>query len=332
MENILFNSFIVEEYPENNFSASFQQKSIKDLPQGDVIINVHYSSLNYKDALVYRGHKGIARKYPHTPGIDAAGIVVESQNNYFNEGDQVVVTGYDLGMNTSGGFQEYIRIPSNWIVPLPAELTLKESMIYGTAGFTAGLAIHRLQSVGIFPDSGKILVTGATGGVGVLAIALLNKIGYEVIASTGKTEMSDFLRKIGANEIIHRNEILDSSNKPLLGRRWKGVIENVGGQTLTSVIKATDKEGAVAIIGNVSGDSFNMSVYPFILRGVALLGIESAETDYSLRLEIWNKLSMEWRIKDFEAISKEILFSQIPEELEKMLKGMNSKKTVLKIS
>jgi alcohol dehydrogenase len=234
-------------------------------------------------------------------------------------------------MNTSGGFQEYIRVPSGWVVPLPKGLTLKEAMVYGTACFTSALAIYRLQSNGVLPGTGKVLVTGATGGVGVCSIAILKKIGYEIAASTGKPEMTDFLHEIGADEVLDRNEILDSSKRPLLSKRWKGVIENVGGETLASVAKATEKGGAIAIIGIITGDTISISLYPFILRGLALLGIESAETDYSLRKELWRKLSNEWRIADFELISKEIAFNQIPDELTKMLNGTQSKKVVVRI-
>lgn len=332
MENINFKSFVVKENADGTFSASFQNKSISDLPEGDLVIKVHYSALNYKDALVYRGHKGIARSYPFTPGIDAAGVVVHSICDKYKIGDKVLVTGYDLGMNTSGAYQEYIRVPSEWIVPLPENLSMKEAMVLGTAGFTSAIAIHRLQLNGVLPENGKILVTGATGGVGVCSLAILHKIGYEIIASSGKPEYWDFLKEIGANEVVDRKDILDNSKRPLLARRWKGVIENVGGETLTSVAKATEKEGAIAVIGILAGDTITTTLYPFILRGLALLGIESAETDYDLRCVLWKKLSNEWRIADFELISREISFEQIPAELEKMLNGTQSKKIVVKIS
>ncbi|OGU58508.1 MAG: quinone oxidoreductase [Ignavibacteria bacterium GWF2_33_9] len=332
MENLTFKSLIINENSEGNFSHNYASKTLYDLPAGEVVIQVKYSALNYKDALVFRGHKGISGNYPQTPGIDAAGIVYHSDSPDFKVGDSVIVTGYDLGMNTSGGFQEFIRVPSNWVVPLPEKMTLKEAMVLGTAGFTAALAIHRLQTVGIFPDSGPILVTGATGAVGVCAISILNKIGYKVSASSGKPELYEFLNQIGADEIFSREEILDDSPRPLLRRRWKGVIENVGGKTLESVVKATDKEGAITVIGILSGDNFSSTLYPFILRGIALLGIESAETEYPLRKELWSKLSNEWRIVDFNLICREISFDQIPDELAKMLQGKQSKKIVVRIS
>lgn len=330
MENLSFKSLNVKETSENVYEHEIIDKTINELPEGDVLIKVHYSALNYKDALVFRGHKGIAKTYPFTPGIDASGIVEWSENDKFQVGEKVLVTGYDLGMNTSGGFQEYIRVPGSWVISIPDSLTLKEAMVYGTAGFTSALAIHRMQLNGILPGSGKILVTGATGGVGVCSIAILSKQGYTVTASTGKPELTDFLLEIGASEVITRTELLDNSSRPLLGRKWKGVIENVGGATLSSIVKSMDKGGAVAIIGIITGDEFNSTLYPFILRGISLLGIESAETEYSIRSELWRKLANEWRIDNFETISREVPFSSIPEELQKMLEGKQSKKIVVK--
>lgn len=330
MENLSFKSLNVKETSENVYEHEIRDKTINELPEGDVLIKVHYSALNYKDALVFRGHKGIAKTYPFTPGIDASGIVEWSENDKFQVGEKVLVTGYDLGMNTSGGFQEYIRVPGSWVISLPDSLSLKEAMVYGTAGFTSALAIHRMQINGILPGIGKVLVTGATGGVGVCSIAILSKLGYHVTASTGKPELSDFLLEIGANEVITRTELLDNSSRPLLGRKWKGVIENVGGATLSSIVKSMDKGGAVAIIGIITGDEFKSTLYPFILRGISLLGIESAETDYSMRSELWRKLANEWKIDNFEKISREVPFSNIPEELQKMLEGKQSKKIVVK--
>lgn len=330
MLKITFKSLIVEE-KDGKFVHSFIQKSPDELHSGDVLIKVAYSGLNYKDALSFRGHKGITKNYPHTPGIDASGVVVQSQTDKFKEGDRVLVTGYDLGMNTSGGFQEYIRVPSNWVVPLPNSLSLKEAMIYGTAGFTASLAIHRIQQIGIFPNSGKVLVTGATGGVGILAISLLSKLGYEIEASTGKSEYIDLLKEIGANNVLTREEVIVNSPRPLLPRRWKAVIENVGGATLNSVIKQVEKGGAVVVIGNVTGDEFQSSVYPFLLRGIALLGVESAETNMELRLNLWHMLANEWKINNFEKIYRVVGLDEVPDELNKMLEGKQAKKVVVQI-
>lgn len=331
MQNINFQALVVDEDSQGNFSASFKEKRIDDLPQGDVLIKVAYSSLNYKDYLSFKGHKGITKQYPHTPGIDASGTVINSDNNRFKEGDKVLITGYDLGMNTDGGFAEYIRVPAEWVVPLPENLSLKEAMIYGTAGFTAALAIMKFLSIGINPDSGKILVTGATGGVGTLAISILAKLGYSIIASSGKKDMYEFLKNLGAKEIVSREDVIDQSNRPLIKRRWKAAIETLGGKSLDSVIRATEKDGAVAVIGNITGDILQTSLYPFILRGITLFGIESAETEMPLRLEIWNKLANEWKINDFDTISKEIPLSNIIPELEKIGSGMQSKKVIVNI-
>lgn len=330
MENKLFKALIVDEV-NGQFIPKFAQKSIEDLPQGNITIKVAYSGLNYKDALSFRGHKGITKKYPHTPGIDVSGVVIESDDARFPIGTKVIVTGYDLGMNTSGGFQEYVRVPSDWVVKLPAGLNLKQAMIYGTAGFTSALAIHRLQQVGINQDSGKVLVTGATGAVGILATSILCKLGYEVEISTGKEGFYDLFNRIGVKKIWKREEILDSTDRPLLTRKWKAVIENVGGETLNSVIRQVEKNGAVIVIGNVTGDKINTTVYPFILRGIALLGVESAETKMDLRLKLWEKLSNEWKIDNLELIHKKIFLDQIIEELQKMLRGEQSKKVLVEL-
>ncbi len=331
MENIKYQALIVEETFEGKFRHEIKEKYIEELPSGEVTIKVAYSTLNYKDALSFSGHKGITKNYPHTPGIDASGIVVESVVPEFSVGDEVLVTGYDLGMNTSGGFQEYIRVPSKWVVKLPSNLDLKKAMIYGTAGFTAGLAIHRFQSNGITPDTGKILVTGASGAVGTISIAILKKIGYEVVASTGKPELKNFLLQIGAREVISREEVTVESNRPLLPRRWKAAIDNVGGQTLVNIARQLEKGGAIAVIGIVTGDKFELPVYPFILRGIALLGIESAETEMPLRLKIWEQLNSNWCIENFDILYNEITLDEVPLALTKMLQGKLAKKTIVKL-
>jgi len=320
MENLSFRALIVEEYEPNKFRRYLGTKRIFELPEGNVLIKVLYSSLNYKDALSARGHKGITRNYPHTPGVDASGVVVESKSSKFKPGDEVVVTGYDLGMNTSGGFGQYIRVPDDWVVPLPKNLTLFESMVYGTAGFTAGLCVFEIQRKGIEPGDGKVLVTGATGGVGSLAIAILSKIGYHVVASTGKLEMKEFLLSLGAKEVIHRSEVYDTSGKPLLKRQWSAVVDNVGGITLSTAIRSTDYDGVVACVGLVESEKLNLTVYPFILRGVTLAGIDSAETKMDKRLRIWELLSSDWKI-NLNKIYREVTLEQLDAEIEKILSG-----------
>jgi putative YhdH/YhfP family quinone oxidoreductase len=315
-----FKALIVYE-DENNFRRAVKKKTIKDLPEGDVLIRVMYSSLNYKDALSASGHKGVTKKYPHTPGIDAGGIVENSSSELFLQGDEVLVTGYDLGMNTSGGFAQYIRVPSAWVVKLPRGLSLKESMILGTAGFTAGLAIYKLINSGIEPVDGEILVTGATGGVGSLSIAMLAKAGYHVTASTGKLQEENYLKSIGASKIIYRDELIDKTGKPLLRGRWSGVIETVGGETLSTVIASAKMGGAVAACGNVSSFELHTTIFPFILRGVALLGINSAETPMDIRVKIWGRIAAEWKPNNLELIYHEHSLEETIELIDVILKG-----------
>ena len=329
MENIKFKSFVVEEEEKGIFSRQIKSKSIDELPQGEVLIQVLYSTLNYKDALSASGHKGITRKFPHTPGVDASGIVVDSNNAKFNIGDEVLVTGYDLGMNTSGGFQEYIRVPAEWIVKLPSNMTLREAMIYGTAGFTAGICIHELQKHNILPDNSNVLVTGATGGVGSLAVGMLAKAGYEVIASTGKTDKIDFLKQLGAKEVILRQDLQDTTNRPLLSGRWNGAIDTVGGRTLSTVIKSTKPRGSVCVLGLVESDMLETTVYPFLLRGINLIGIDSAERPMDYRLNIWKRISGEWKLDNPEFLVKEIALDQLDREIDLILKGGQTGKVII---
>lgn len=313
-------AFVTQENNDKTFTQDILELNTENLPDNDVLIQVHYSSLNYKDALSASGHKGITRKYPHTPGIDASGIVINSKSNKFKEGDKVIVTGYDLGMNTSGGFGQYISVPSDWIVPLPDNLDLKEAMMYGTAGFTAGISMFEFENLNITPDKGKILVTGASGGVGSLAVGMLNKAGYKVIASTGKKD-EEYFSFLGAEKIISREELNKELNKPLLKKEWIGAIETVGGITLENTIKSTDHRGVVCTMGNVSSDKFTISVYPFILRGIKLVGIDSASRPMDERLYIWNNISNSWNINNLHKIIKEVKLKTLKEEIEKILKG-----------
>lgn len=326
-----YQALIVEEVENNIFSRKIKEKELESLDVGKVLIQVHYSALNYKDALSAKGHKGITRNYPHTPGIDASGIIVESKSNLFKSGESVLVTGYDLGMNTNGGFAEYVLVPAEWIVPLPNGLTLKEAMILGTAGFTAALCVDEFEKHNILPDRGKILVTGATGGVGCLSIAILSKLGYYVVASTGKDEQKNFLLKIGAKEIVSRNDVKIESTKPLLAKKWIGAIDNVGGITLASIIKSIEQHGIVCSVGLVESDHFNITVYPFILRGVKLIGIDSAEQKMERRTRIWSKLANEWKPDNLEFLYNEISLSDLNNEIDKILRGQQVGKTIIKI-
>ena len=325
-------AFVTEELEKNKFLSSFKELEIDDLHINDVLIKVIWSSLNYKDALSAKGHKGITRNYPHTPGVDAAGIVVKSNNSEIVEGDKVIITGHDLGMNTNGGFAEYVSVPYNWIVKLPDALTLRESMIYGTAGSTAAICINELIKHGLTPDKGKILVTGATGGVGSMTVAILNKIGYKVIASTGKLDKVDFLKSIGADEVISRDEVFDTTGKPLLPRRWAGAIDTVGGNTLSTVFRSTDYHGIVCVLGLVESAELNINLFPFLQRGVSLIGIDSAERGLDIKIELWKKLSSEWKPDCLNEMVKEVNLLDIEPEIELILKGGQVGKTLINCS
>ena len=227
----------MNEKENHQFVRKVVEREVSSLPEGDVLIQVHYSSLNYKDALSATGNKGVTRTYPHTPGIDAAGVVVSSEDATIKAGDQVIVAGYDLGMNTSGGFGEYIRVPSSWVVPLPEGMSLKESMMYGTAGFTAALSVYKLIGAGVKPSMGDVLVAGATGGVGSVAVSILSKLGFNVVGATGKMEEEDMLLRLGAKKVIHRAELNDESGRPMLKGIYAGVIDTVGGHMLETALK-----------------------------------------------------------------------------------------------
>jgi len=316
-----FRALVVSKTDEKTFTREITERSISDLPEGEVLIRVHFSSLNYKDGLSCIGNPGVTRNYPHTPGIDASGKVTESSDSRFKEGDSVIVTGYDLGMNTSGGFGEYIRVPADWVVPLPEGMTFKEASIYGVAGFTAALSVDALQKYGVNPEQGEIVVTGSTGGVGSVSVALLSLLGYTVVASTGKKEESEFLLRLGASEIISREEVNDESKKPLLRERWAGAVDTVGGTTLAALLKAAKRGGAVAATGLVASSELSTTVFPFILRGVSLLGIDSGFTPTKLRLEIWNKLAGIWKIPQLEQLTIDCTLEELDPEIDKILAG-----------
>lgn len=331
MSTTTFKTLIITENQNNQFSREIVNKEIAALPEGEVLINVKYSSLNYKDALSSSGNKGVTRKYPHTPGIDAAGIVVESSNENFHAGDQVLVTGYDLGMNTSGGYGQYIRVPADWIVALPNNLSLKESMIYGTAGFTAALSVYKLVHGGVKPSDGNILVTGATGGVGSIAVGILSKLGYRVIAATGKSDAKDMLLKTGAKDIILREELDDKSERILLKGNWAGVIDTVGGNILATALKSTNYGGSVTCCGNVASPELLTSVYPFILRGITLHGVDSVMCPMKLRLELWSLLANEWKPHNLEQNVEEISLIGLNEKIDLILQGKLQGRTIVNL-
>ena len=328
-ENDTFKAFVVTETADGQFQRSITDRALDDLPDHEVLIRVHYSSLNYKDALSAHGNRGVTRQYPHTPGIDAAGVVAASRNPSFREGDGVLVTGFDLGMNTSGGLGEYIRVPGDWVIPLPSGLTLKDSMIYGTAGFTAAMCIHRLREHGVTPEQGEILVSGATGGVGSLAVAMLDRLGYSPVAVSGKPAAIAFLESLGARSVIRREEAESQAAKPILKARWAGVVDTVGGGILSQAVKSTLYGGAVTCCGLVASPNLSLTVFPFILRSVALYGIDSAECGRDLRMLLWEKLAGEWRPEGLTSLSREIDLDNVDENMKLLLKGDHQGRTVV---
>lgn len=316
-----FRALVVEEQG-SDFVASVKTRSIDDLPAGDVLIDVHYSSVNYKDALSASGNRGVTKQYPHTPGIDASGVVLESASSAFAVGDKVIVTGYDLGMNTSGGFAERIRVPSKWVVPLPEGLSLRDSMILGTAGLTAAMCVDSLVQVGITPGLGEVLVTGATGGVGSIAVAILSKLRFNVAAGTGKADAKEFLEKLGASSIVSREALLENAERPMLKERWGGVVDTVGGNILMNAIKATRYGGSIACCGMVASPTFEANVFPFILRGVNLLGVDSVELPLDIKAHMWNSLANEWKLDQMDLLlNREVSLEELPDIFPTLLKG-----------
>ncbi|MDJ0751984.1 MAG: YhdH/YhfP family quinone oxidoreductase [Ardenticatenaceae bacterium] len=316
-----FRALVVREGSERRFTRTIEEKNIDDLPDGEVLIRVRYSSVNYKDGLSASGNKGVTRNFPHTPGIDAAGVVDDSSQSQFSSGDEVIVIGFDLGMNTSGGYGQYIRVPADWVVKKPAGLTLREAMIWGTAGFTAAQSVDALVHHGITPESGPVVVSGATGGVGSVAVALLSKLGYEVTAATGKTDQSEFLTSLGAQAVIHRDEINDQSGRPLLRPSWAGAVDTVGGNTLPTLLKTTRYGGAVTCCGLVAGSDFQSSVFPFILRGVSLLGIDSVECPLKEKNRIWDLLATAYKLPNLNKLAREVKLEEVDAELDRTLQG-----------
>lgn len=326
-----FLCYLVRKTDDGQFRGEVVERSIDDLPAGEVLIRVAYSSLNYKDALSATGHPGVSRKFPHVPGIDAAGKVADSRSPDWRPGDEVIVTGYDLGQNTWGGYGQYVRVPAAWVVRKPPGLTLRESMILGTAGFTAGLSLWAIREHGVAPDMGEVVVTGASGGVGSIAVALLANAGYQVVASTGKSAAYDLLRKLGASRVAGRDEVDDHSEKPLLSERWAGAIDTVGGRTLTTIIRSLRRGGAVAACGLVGGTELPLTVYPFILRSAQLIGIGSADTPYDHRVAIWQKLAGEWKLEGLDSLATQVTLETLAPQIKRILQGQTTGRVLVSL-
>ena len=324
-----FEAMVVRKTDDGTFERRIEERSIDDLPEGDVLIRVEYSSLNYKDALSATGNPGVTRHFPHTPGIDAAGTVEASSSDAFAPGDRVVVIGHDLGMETDGGFGQYIRVPAGWVVRRPGSLSARAAMALGTAGFTAAMSVDVLRERGVDPDRGEILVTGATGGVGSLAVGLLAHLGYRVVAATGKPEAAGFLRDAGATEVVTREAVSDVS-RPMQRARWAGVVDSVGGDPLAAALAATLPGGTVACCGLVASPKLATTVFPFILRGVALVGIDSASYPVESRARLWTRLAGEWAIPGLEDRVREVALRDLDPEIDRILEGGQTGRVIVR--
>jgi len=326
-----FQALQVRQNKQGAFMREIIQRDIDDLPPGELLIRVQYSSLNYKDALSASGHAGVTKSYPHTPGIDAAGIVEQSLVEGFSKGDEVIVTGYDLGMNTAGGFAQYIRVPESWAVKKPAGLTLRSSMCLGTAGLTAAICLDKLQKAGLAPSSGQVLVTGASGGVGSIAVALLAGQGYQVVAVTGKDEQEAFLKNLGAEQVLPRSTLQEGPGKPLLKAQWAGAVDCVGGDILFNLIKSLRYNGSVACCGLTAGVNFNANVLPFILRGVNLLGVDSVEQPQAYKALIWQRLSDDWQVPHLDSLVREVALADLSEQIDIILSGQQIGRVLVRL-
>ncbi|KRF50564.1 quinone oxidoreductase [Bacillus sp. Soil745] len=326
-----FDALVVNKQ-DDQFTVNIQELSLDDLPQGEVLIRVHYSGVNYKDSLAAIPNGNIVSSYPIVPGIDMAGVVVSSEDSRFKEGDEVIATSYGIGVSQSGGYSQFARVPAEWIVPLPDGLTMKEAMIIGTAGFTAALSVLRLEENNLTPEQGSVLVTGATGGVGSFAVSILSKLGYSVEASTGKESEHGYLKAIGASTIVSREDVYDGKLRALGKQKWSGAVDPVGGEPLASVLSQIKYGGAVAVSGLTAGTSLPATVFPFILRGVNLLGIDSVNCPMDTRLKVWHRLATDFKLEDLEQlVQQEITLKELPDVLPTLLKGEARGRTIVKL-
>jgi len=314
-----FKAFRVEK-SDAGFSRSIVSREESDLPEGELLIEVKFSSLNFKDGLSATGNPGVTRNFPHTPGIDAAGVVLESSHDDFVVGDDIIAIGFDLGMGTPGGFAERIRIPAGWAVKCPSGLTLHSSMIIGTAGFTAAECVQKLEQSGMTPASGPVLVTGATGGVGSVAVKLLGQLGYEVTAVTGKPEKTDWLKSLGASNVISREDAAAGADKPMLAETWGGVVDTVGGDILFNGVKSLRYGCSLAACGLVAAPTFGASVLPFILRHVNLLGIDSVQLPIDQKAAIWQRLATDWQM-DLSDLEEVLTLDTLSDAIDRILAG-----------
>ncbi len=329
-EGTTYRALVARELENGDFVREIKALTLADLPDDEVLIKVHYSSLNYKDALSASGNRGVTRRYPHVPGIDAVGVVVSSPSASFRPGDRVIASGFDLGMNHGGGFAEYLTAPKEWLVPLPEEMRFEECMSWGTAGFTAAQCVAKLLENGALPQKGKILVTGASGGVGSVAVAILAKLGFEVTAVTGK-DAGKFLLGLGASEILNREEFVQENNKLLLKEKWAGAVDTVGGKYLETVIKGSCYGSTVTCCGNAASADLQLTVYPFILRAVSLTGIDSAKCPVPVRTELWKKMAGEWALDQLADLATVITLDELDKKIGEMLAAKVKGRVVVKM-
>ncbi|MGA9667047.1 MAG: oxidoreductase [Gallionella sp.] len=311
-------------------ACRFVELSLDDLDPGELVIQAHYSGVNYKDALAATGAGKVIRRFPCIGGIDVSGVVSSSSDARFKAGDEVLVTGYDMGVAHDGGYAEYVRVPAGWVVPLPPGLTLFDAMALGTAGFTAALSIHRLERNELRPENGKVIVTGATGGVSSLAIAMLAQLGYHVVALTGKDSEHDYLKSLGAAEILSRKDLV-MGTRPMEKAQWAGALDSVGGETLAWLTRTMQQNGAIASFGNAGGVELHTTVLPFILRGVRLLGIDSAATAMPVRSRIWQRLATDLKPKSLNRVAHVVPFKELPQVFPLLLQGRQRGRSVIEI-
>ena len=322
-----YKAYYVEEN-DGVFSSSIKELEIPEPNDGELLVSVSYSSLNYKDALCAKGVKGVAAFYPFVPGIDAVGTVAKSKSDEFKEGDKVICSGYKLGMNVNGGFGSCICVPPDWVVPLPPSMSDFEAMSYGVAGLTSAACIKSILDKGVI-DTLPLVVSGVTGGVGSVAAGILNKIGFSVTAITGKSSEETFLKQIGCEQILNRDEFLEGGVRPLDKTAFGGGVDTVGGDILAKILSQTAQKGSVACCGNVAGASFQSSVFPFILRGISLLGIDSAESSIELKKYLWEMLAGEWKL-DLSEQTKTIQLNELDSEIDTILDGLQIGRVVIK--
>lgn len=324
-------AFLVEKIGDKEFTADVKEVAIPKCGENEIVIKVTYSSLNYKDALSSVGSPGVTRNFPHITGIDVAGTVYESTSSIFKVGERVLVTGYDMGMNTNGGHAEFVKIPADWVARIPDAITDKEIMTFGTAGLTAALSVNELMDNGIRPESGSILVTGATGGVGSIAVSILSKIGFTVVAISGKEEKTDYLKRIGASEVILRDTFNEEAKKPMMGEKYAGVVDTVGGEVLANALKYIKYDGVATCCGLTSSHELNTNVFPFILRGVRLIGIDSVECKLEKKQAAWEKIASKWKISTLNSITNEITLNEVKDAYSLLLAGKAVGRYVVRI-